>query len=172
MTITTRWAARTSAASARLGTAGSVYLALDVPAVPKSGVAITGLAVGLAGEASTRGAPAAEGPLPIRPAFDRVFSQADTLRIVYWLARKDGTNAVSSRLEIVNERNEVALGKEGSTERGADGMIEMDVPLSTLVPGSYRLRVTAGEGARMVKREIGLAIRPLEALRNRPGVVY
>lgn len=34
-------------------------------------------------------------------------------------------------------------------ELGVDGLAESDIPLSTLVPGSYRLRVTAVEGGRI-----------------------
>ncbi len=150
---------RTSAASDRLGKAGSVYLTIDVPMAPKSGVAIAGLAVGLASRGSTYVAPKAEGPLPVRPVFDRVFSPADTLRVAYWLARKGSSNAVSSRLDILNGEGQVILGAEGRNELGVDGLIETDVPLSTLVPGSYRLRVTAGEGAHVAAREIGFAVR-------------
>jgi hypothetical protein len=149
---------RTSAASARLQRAGSVYLTVDVPAAPKPGPVIAGLAVGLAGGGSTAVSQKAEGPLPIRPVFDRVFRQTDTLRIVYWIARREPT-AVSSYLDIVNAQDQVVLSVEGPRELGLDGMVDLEVPLATLFPGGYRLRVTAGEGARIATREIGFAIR-------------
>jgi hypothetical protein len=150
---------RTSVASDRVGKAGSVYLTLDVTAVPKSGVAIAGLAVGLAGRGSTHISHKAEGPLPIHPVFDRAFRPDDTLRIVYWIARKDTTTAVSSRVAIVNAQDRVVLALEGPRELGVDGMAESDIPLSTLVPGSYRLKVTAAEGGRIAEREVGFVVK-------------
>jgi hypothetical protein len=149
---------RTSVASGRLQKAGSVYLTIDVPAAPKSGLAIAGLAVGLASRGPKTVAQTAEGPLPIRPAFDRVFSQADTLRVVYWIARKESAAAVSSRVDILNRQDEIVLTVEGRDDLGVGGLVERAVPLSTLLPGGYRLRVTAGEGAHSATRELGLAV--------------
>ena len=85
------------------------------------------------------------------------FRQADTLRIVYWIARKESTAAVSSRLDTVNAQDQVVLSVEGRL----DGMVDCDVPLTTLVPGGYRLRVTAVEGAHIATREIGLSVRSI-----------
>ena len=58
---------RTSVASGRLQKAGSVYLTIDVPAAPKSGLAIAGLAVGLASRGSKTVAQTAERPTPDSP---------------------------------------------------------------------------------------------------------
>jgi hypothetical protein len=51
------------------------------------------------------------------------------------------------------------LAIAGRDELGVDGLIERAIPLSTLLPGSYRLKVTAGDGVRLVTREIGIAVR-------------
>ena len=150
---------RTSVASDRLQKAGSVYLAVDVPAAPKSGLAIAGLAVGLASRGPNPVAQAADSPLPIRPVFDRVFNPGDTLRVVYWIARKESTPVVSSRVDILNRQDEIVLTVEGRDELGVDGLVERAVRLSSLIPGSYRLRVTARGGAGSATRELGFAVR-------------
>jgi len=150
---------RASVASDRVGKAGSVYLTLDVPEPPKSGVAVVGLAVGLAGRGSYPISPTTDGPLPIRPVFDRIFSPADTLRIVYWVARKEPTTAVLSRVDIVNGQDQVMLSVEGRKELGVDGLAKSDIPLSTLAPGSYRLKVTTVGGGRSAEREVGFVVQ-------------
>ena len=66
---------------------------------------------------------------------------------------------VSSRVDILNRQDEIVRTVEGREELGVDGLIERAVPLSTLLPGSYLLKVTAGEGVRLVTREIGIAVR-------------
>ena len=48
---------------------------------------------------------------------------------------------------------------EGRDELGVDGLVERAVRLSSLIPGSYRLRVTAGGGAGSATRELGFAVR-------------
>jgi len=62
-------------------------------------------------------------------------------------------------VDILNRQDEIVRTVEGREELGVDGLIERAVPLSTLLPGSYLLKVTAGEGVRLVTREIGIAVR-------------
>jgi VWFA-related protein len=150
---------RVSAISERLGKSGSVYLAMTVPEVPRAGVLIAGPVLALGGSPSARPMPTtASGLLPIRPAFDRVFSRDQTVRVVYWLAHKGSSGTAPSRVEIVNAEGEVVFGADAHVGVFTEGMADLNIPLSAFAPGSYRLRVRAGEGSDIAIREVGFAI--------------
>ena len=50
----------------------------------------------------------------------------------------------------------------GSTEEvpaGDRGRVDLKLPLSTLAPGAYRLRVTASDGTNNAAREVGIVVK-------------
>ena len=148
---------RASARSDGLGKSGSVYLMIDVPESPKTGVAILGPALGLARDRALDDTMKGE-LLPMRPVLDRVFSPADTMRVLYWLAHAKSSGAVSPVLEILDEQDHVVFRTDKPVAVDATGKADVDVPLAGLKPGGYHLRVKAGEGPGMAVRDIGFAI--------------
>jgi VWFA-related protein len=143
---------RASAKSDRLGKSGSVYLMIDVPPLPETGVAILGPALGLARERFIDETMKGE-LLPLRPVLDRVFTSADTMRVVYWLAPGKSSGSLSSVVEVLDEHEQAVF----RADQSAAAKVDIDVPLTGLKPGGYRLRVKAGGDAGTM-REIGFAV--------------
>jgi hypothetical protein len=120
--------------------------------LPETGVAILGPALGLARERFIDETMKGE-LLPLRPVLDRVFTSADTMRVVYWLAPGKSSGSLSSVVEVLDEHEQAVF----RADQSAAAKVDIDVPLTGLKPGGYRLRVKAGGDAGTM-REIGFAV--------------
>jgi VWFA-related protein len=154
-----RYQIRASALSAKLGRGGSTYLALDVPDFSHDPVALSGLVLGYASgpKVPTSGASNAAG-IPFEPSLDRDFKASDTLRLFFEIARRNPSIAATATIEFVDYTNRVVRTVNESVAGGASGVIDARLPLDTLTPGAYRLRVTATAGAATARREVGIVV--------------
>ena len=131
---------RASLSSATLEKSGSVYLTLDVPPLPKSGIVIGGI---------TLSKP--EGAWLL----DRVFPPSSAVRASYSVFSADA-GAWTSAAELIDETGKVV---SSATPQISGGLATSDLPLTGLVRGSYRLRVTALSATSRAVREVGFAVR-------------
>lgn len=162
-----RYQLRVSATSAKLAKGGSVYLPLDVPDFSEGRLAIGGLALGYAAgprlattlspRNTSRDVPTAP-VLPFAPTLDRTFATTDTLRVYFEVVSRDGMAALEGTLAIVAEDGATVLESIPFVP-GADGRVDLRVPLAVLTPGPYILRASVGSGKHSATREIGFAIR-------------
>jgi hypothetical protein len=137
---------RASVASAASGKSGSVYLAIDVPAPPKLGIAIAGASLSLRGNG--------DGVV-----LDRVFVPSDALQVSYWIARADPAAVVSTTIEVLDSNGVVGLASTPELPADQSAPVRADVSLKSLPAGSYRLRMIARSSAGEAAREIGFAIK-------------
>jgi hypothetical protein len=144
--------------SRRFGKSGSVYLMLDVPAVPRQGPLVAGVLLGMAGLPHAD-LTAIDGQLfPVAPVLDRVFRSADALTVVYWTATRDREGVAASHVEVLDDSGEVVVrGDVPLTSAEAPARVEL--PLAGVPRGSYRLRVTAASAGGTATREVGFAVR-------------
>lgn len=141
---------RASASSIANGTGGSVYLSVDVPALPRTGAIIAGAALAPANAAAP-----GEHLLPSPVVLDRTFSAGDRLVLTYWIAAAPGGSPTASLVEVVNDQDTTVWR---AAQPAAIGRVDLAVPLSRLAAGSYRLRVTAGTGSPRI-RDIGFVLK-------------
>jgi VWFA-related protein len=152
---------RATALSARLKKGGSVYLTLDVPDFTHDSLMLSGLVVGYADHPRVISArPATPADLvPFDPSLDREFMRADTIRLLFDVVRKDGSRAAKTTIALVDTTDHVAASVDEPVGAGAPGRIDVVLPLKTLVPGAYRVRVTATDGKSKAEHEVGLVVR-------------
>jgi VWFA-related protein len=157
---------RASATSAKLAKGGSVYLMLDVPDFSKAPLSLTGIVLGYANGPRVSVArvggknPAAQASLPFDPCLDREFLSQDTLRAYAELAHADRNAVVQVSAGIVDTADRVVLSLPLADAAVRTGRIDTLVPLASLAPGDYRLRLTASAGETTVTREIAFIVRP------------
>jgi hypothetical protein len=156
---------RASATSARLGKGGSVYLTIEVPDFAKEALTIAGLTLGYAdGER----VPVADIPkqrsrrdarAPFAPSLDRTFTPADTLRLYFEVARRNPAAVVQTKVEILDAQDDVRAWVDREIPANDSGRVDVRLPLGTLAPGAFRLRVTADDGANTAARDVGIVIQ-------------
>jgi VWFA-related protein len=156
---------RASATSMKLGRGGSVYLTIEVPDFAKEPLAIGGMTLGYVdGERVPvadlpKQAPRREARAPFAPSLDRVFTPADTLRLYFEVARRNPAVMVRTKVEILDAQDNVRAWVDREIAAGDRGRVDIKLPLSTLAPGAYRLRVTANDGTNNAARELGISIK-------------
>jgi VWFA-related protein len=156
---------RASAASTKLARGGSVYLTIEVPDFAKEELAIAGLTLGYGdGEHVPvadlpKQAPRREARAPFAPSLDRTFVPADTLRLYFEVAHKSLAAVVRTKVEILDAQDDVRGWVDRQVRVTDRGRVDVRLPLGTLTPGAYRLRVTAGDGANTAAREVGIVIQ-------------
>ena len=170
-----RYQIRVSAQSAKQSAGGSAYLNLVVPDFRKDSLSIGGIALGYwegpriaaaSIAAASRATPgravsrerAAPPPLtPFAPTLDRAFASSARLRVYFEVAAAAGAvDSVRGILELVDSNG----GVRGSMAFTPDerGSVNLTLPLGTLSPGAYVMRVTAESGTAKAVREIGFGI--------------
>ena len=150
-----RYQLRASVTSARVDKGGSVYLAVDVPDLAKTPLAIGGLLVG-------RGGPSrialAQTPirLPFPPAVDREFAASDLMQLYFEVIGAKAADA-SVRVEMLSADGQVLRATEPAAD--AQGRVAFPVTIAGLEPGAYVLRATATQGATTATRETGFIVK-------------
>jgi len=156
---------RASATSTRLGKGGSVYLTIEVPDFAKEALTIAGVTLGYADGDRV---PVADIPkqrsrrdarAPFAPSLDRTFTPADTLRLYFEVARRNPAGLVRTKVEILDGGDDVRAWVDREVPATDRGQVDVRLPLGTLAPRAYRLRVTAGDGANNAAREVGIVIQ-------------
>jgi hypothetical protein len=99
----------------------------------------------------------AASPLPFAPTMDRVFTSSDTLRVYFEAISR--SQRVSASLDIVDESGRRVLSVVPALVPGDPLRVTDVVPLRSLAPGPYTLRVTLTDGSRTVTRDVGFAVR-------------
>ena len=156
---------RASAASTRLGKGGSVYLTIEVPDFAKEPLTIAGVTLGYVdGERVPvadlpKQAPRRDARAPFAPSLDRVFVPADTLRLYFEVARRNAATTVRTKVEILDAQDDVRAWVDREVPPNDRGRVDLKLPLGTLAPGAYRLRVTASDGTNNAAREMGISIK-------------
>ena len=111
-------------------------------------------------------APRRDARAPFAPSLDRKFTPADTLRLYFEVARKSPAAVVRTKVEILDAQDDVRAWVDREIPADDRGRVDVRLPLSTLAPGAYRLRVTATDGEEHGGAGVGdchqiAALRPL-----------
>jgi hypothetical protein len=88
-----------------------------------------------------------------------VFVPADTLRLYFEVARKSAATMVRTKVEILDAEDDVRAWVDRAVPPNDRGRVDLKLPLGTLTPGAYRLRVTASDGTNDTAREVGISIK-------------
>jgi len=173
---------RASAVSKNLGTGGSVYLNLTVPDFSNAPLALTTIALGFADGASVpvgrsprdlarRGierpvlppaqerAQTSQNPLPFEPTLSREFVQTDALRTYFEVVRRERRLPVSLAVRVIDAGNKPRLSHDMVLGVADPGRVDLRIPLDTLPPGAYILRVTGADGRNTTKTETGFVVK-------------
>jgi hypothetical protein len=178
-----RYQLRASAISKKLGAGGSVYLDITVPDFSNAPLALTAIALGFAdgprvpvgrtppNVLAGRGAAApvvppaqaraqnSQNPLPFEPTLSREFVQSDALRTYFELVRRDGRSTVSLAIRILDAANEPRLSYDMIIGPGDPGRVDLRIPLNTLAPGAYTLRVVGEDSRNSATTDTGFVVR-------------
>ena len=160
-----RYQLRASTMSKTPEKSGSVYLQVYVP--EKAGdapVDLSGLLVGSASSSAPRvveSKPVAGLTLPFAPSLDREFEKADTLRVFFQVSRKRAKTAVRGEAALLNPDGVTVARMPWAVEPMAGNAVTVNMPLSDVPPGAYRLVVSvpADAGAAPVSREVRIRVR-------------
>jgi hypothetical protein len=154
---------RVGASSSRLGLSGSVYGTVDVPDYSRTPIAIGGL---LVGDGGGRRGPIPTvmeaNALPFEPVLDRVFASGDELRIAAPVWQLDASRPMKATIALLDGDNRQVSSMDVTPRVVApDPVARLDVtlPLASLTPGPYRIRVTASDQTHSATREIGIVVR-------------
>jgi VWFA-related protein len=175
-----RYQLRASAASARLKQGGSVYLTLDVPDFAAAPLSVSGLLIGYADGARVAVAPApapvgpstqfatsrgrSAGPraeslsLPFAPSLDREFLWSDTLRLYFEVVRTS-LAAAHVTVETIDAQGRAAASLSRDIPASANSHVDLTMPLDSLAPGPYALRVSATNGRAAAQQAVVMRIR-------------
>ena len=178
-----RYQLRASAISKKLGVGGSVYLDITVPDFSSAPLALTTIALGFAdgprvpvGRTSPRviagrgmAAPVvppaqaraqnSQNPLPFEPTLSREFVQADALRTYFEVVRRDRQSPVSLAIRIIDAGQESRLSYDMIIGPGDPGRVDLRIPLNTLAPGAYTLRVAGADERNTSRTETGFIVK-------------
>lgn len=143
---------------------GSVYLQVDVPA--KSGdrpVALSGILVGSASSAAPRvveSKPLVGVTVPFSPSLDREFARDDELRVFFQVHRKNQRTAVDGSVTLLNPDGVTAARVPWRVEPMGTSTVSLSLPLASVMPGPYRLMVSASGGEDVAAtREVRIRVK-------------
>jgi len=178
-----RYQLRASAMSKKLGKGGSVYLAITVPDFTKAPLSLTTIALGFAdgarvpvGRTNARdrarlgiGMPAlppaqqraqySENALPFEPTLSREFDRADAIRAYLEVVRMDPKSTVALTIRIIDAANEPQLAFDMVIGPYDHGRVDLRIPLTTLSPGAFTIRVSAADSRDVARAETGFIIK-------------
>jgi VWFA-related protein len=100
-----------------------------------------------------------KNPLPFEPTLSREFARADALLVYFALARKDVSSTVPLEIRVLNAAGSVQLSIDRTVGRNEPGDIRLRIPLETLTPGAYVLRVTAADSRNKATTETGFIVK-------------
>jgi VWFA-related protein len=156
-----RYQLRVSATSTAAGKGGSVYLMIDVPALPPDDAALGGAMLGLVGrpEMPVGDRQSLAGiTLPFVPTLVRDFSTTDTLRVFVPIGRRH-PQAASGTIGILDAANRLVRSQPWTADATAPG-VDARIALSDLAPGAYRMFVsmTTSTPTSTTERQVGFTI--------------
>jgi hypothetical protein len=99
----------------------------------------------------------------MRPSLNRVFQQTDVLKVVYGLLVPSRAVATTT-VEIIDAAGRPVVTERRDVGAGAQDLIELSLPLGSLRPGQYRLRVSVGGGS--PARELGFVVAAVSNKRH------
>jgi hypothetical protein len=94
--------------------------------------------------------------LPFAPTLDRVFDRSRVLRMFATVSAEAKT-PVTAMVSMVGSQDTVLWSDHHILP--ATGRLDLAVPLASLPPAPYRLRVSATDGSHTVTREVGFVVR-------------
>ena len=160
-----QYAVRISAASERLGVAGSVYADVNVPDFSQAPLSMSGLVVGVLPAPQFAGPVAPPGGVPFVPTTLREFSSKH--RVVAFVHLMQGGKGARRPVQVnttIRDASDTVVSKQ-EDEFAADPFkagavpIEYELPIHVLKNGLHLLRIEAViEGATM-KREMRFAVQ-------------
>ena len=151
---------RVAARSDLTGHAGSVYSSVAVPDYRQAPFQLGGLIV--ATDESMIPVVVDKGLPPIALSFNRVFERGKRLQV---LARINTPNGAELRVSVstIDDRGtETTITHERLAQPRTIGdgkYLDLEIDLTPLQPGPYRLRVTASAGKQRLTREVSVAVR-------------
>ena len=155
-----RYQLRVSATSATVEKGGSVYVMIDVPALPPDDAALGGAMLGLdRAEVPVGDQQSLAGiTLPFVPTLARDFSTSDTLRVFVPIGRRHPQSA-SGTIGILDAANRLVRSQPWTADAVAPG-VDARISLSGLAPGAYRMFVsmTASTPTSTTERQVGFTI--------------
>jgi VWFA-related protein len=98
-------------------------------------------------------------PLPFEPTLSREFDRSDALHTYFEVARSDKTTTVALEIRVLDSNNEPQLKYDRIVSPRDPGGIGLRIPLQTLSPGAYTLRIEAGDGLNRAKTETGFIVK-------------
>jgi hypothetical protein len=81
------------------------------------------------------------------------------LLVYFALARKDVSSTVPLEIRVLNAAGSVQLSIDRTVGRNEPGDIRLRIPLETLTPGAYVLRVTAADSRNKATTETGFIVK-------------
>jgi VWFA-related protein len=161
-----RYQIRYHVQSALLDASGTVFVDVDVPDLPRSTLALSGLLVaGSAGSGGTRTGDLGD-LVPIVPTSSREFTTSEVVTAFLRVYRSGGDAApVAVTAEVFDAADGLHFERAETVEPGMIGPdgsapLRFDIPLTTLTPGPHLLSVTARlPGGRTARRDLVFRVR-------------
>jgi VWFA-related protein len=101
----------------------------------------------------------ADNRLPFDPSLSREFTNTDTLRLYFEMARKDVTSTVRFTIMVVDASNRSIMAIDRAVLPNEAGKIDLRLPLGPLAPGAYRIRVTGTDTRSVAMTETGIIVK-------------
>jgi VWFA-related protein len=98
-----------------------------------------------------------KNPLPFEPTLSREFTSSDVLFSYFQVVRKDPDPIVALEIRIIDHRGVAQLTYDRIVD-SVDGRIPLRIPLASLSPGAYVMRVVAGDGRNRATTETGFIV--------------
>jgi VWFA-related protein len=147
--------------------AASVFTHLTVPSFADARLSLSNIIMGATGTTSTAPPDFLESVLPIRPTPQRTFRRAEQsiafVRVYQGTDRRDELQSVQVRVRIVDAQDRdvrdegiVLQASSFATGRAAD--LRMPIPLASLAPGDYLLRLEAATGDNLAGRVLRFSV--------------
>jgi VWFA-related protein len=140
-----------------------VPIARDKAALPPGRSEAVGRFVSPAGRSiaspQTPAPPAPPETLPFDPTLDRVFASSDTLRL-FFKAVQRGSATLTATISALAPDGAVIVTFDRPLGGGNQPSLDIQLPLSQLDAGPYRLQVTVTNGRQVATREVGFIVKP------------
>jgi VWFA-related protein len=160
-----RYELRLSARSSALGRDGSAYVDLDVPNFPDAPVSLSGVVLSAMPGLTAVPTGALASMLPVVPTTARTFRRTDRASAFLRVYQHDKSpSPVTLRVQLLDSHDRTTLDRTETLEparfgttRAAD--YRLDLPLVSLAPGPYLLRLDATLGPASARRDVRFAVR-------------
>ena len=98
-------------------------------------------------------------PLPFEPTLSREFVTSDVLHTYFEVARQDPRSSVALEIRVLDARGIAQLSYDRIVAGNEPGKVALRIPLNSLMPGAFTLRVTAGDSSNNAKTETGFIVK-------------